>query len=106
MSTVKATDPEEEKWHGSVNVSATATRGNTVGESATVLADASRRWEKDRLTLSGGYYFAQSGTSHDNKTKNEDRIALGAQYDHFWVTKVYSYLNGKYERDGINNQTE
>ncbi|MBR0196816.1 MAG: DUF481 domain-containing protein [Kiritimatiellae bacterium] len=102
MSTVKATDPEEEKWHGSVNVSATATRGNTVGESATVLADASRRWEKDRLTLSGGYYFAQSGDSKQTKQKTVSRFEAQAQEDHFWTGKgFYTYINGKYEFDRI-----
>ena len=100
---VKAINPEEEAWHGSVGFSGTAARGNTVSEKATVLADLSRRWEKDRLTANFGYYFAQNGTSRYNKEKTEDRIDLGSQFDHFWVTKVYSYVNGRYERDGINN---
>jgi len=103
MGKVKAVNPEEEKWHGSVNLSATAARGNTVSEKVTFLADVARRWEKDRLTGNFGYYFAQSGTDHDNKTKNEDRVAVELQEDHFWATKVYTYVNGKFERDGINN---
>jgi len=102
MGKVKAVNPEVEKWHGSVNLSATAARGNTVSEKVTFLADVARRWEHDRFTGNFGYYFAQSGTDHDNKVKNEDRIALGLQEDHFWTTKVYSYVNGKFERDGIN----
>ena len=103
MGKVKAVNPEVEKWHGSANLSATAARGNTVSEKVTLLADVARRWEKDRFTGDFGYYFAQSGVDHDSKEKTEDRIALGAQYDHFWANKVYSYLNGKYERDGIND---
>ena len=102
MGNVKAVNPEVEKWHGSANLSATAARGNTISEKVTFLADVNRRWEKDRLTGNFGYYFAQSGTDHDNKTKNEDRIALELQEDHFWATKVYTYINGKFERDGIN----
>ena len=100
---VKAVNPEEEAWHGSLGFSGTAARGNTVSEKATVLADVNRRWEKDRLTANFGYYFAQNGTSRYNKEKTEDRIDLGSQFDHFWATKVYSYVNGRYERDGINN---
>ena len=100
---VKAVNPEEEAWHGSVGFSGTAARGNTVSEKATVLADLNRRWEKDRLTANFGYYFAQNGTSRYNKEKTEDRIDLGSQFDHFWATKVYSYVNGRYERDGIND---
>ena len=103
MGNVKAVNPEAQDWHGSANLSATAARGNTVSEKVTFLADIAKRWESDRLTGDFGYYFAQSGTSHDDKEKTENRVALGAQYDHFWVTKVYSYLNGKYERDGIND---
>ena len=103
MGDVKAVNPEEETWHGSVGLSGTATRGNTVGEKATALADVNRRWEKNRLAANFGYYFAQNGTSRYNKEKTEDRIELGAQDDYFWATKVYSYVNGKYERDGINN---
>lgn len=103
MGDVKAVNPEEETWHGSVGLSGTATRGNTVGEKATALADVNRRWEKNRLAANFGYYFAQNGTSRYNKEKTEDRIELGAQDDYFWATKAYSYVNGKYERDGINN---
>lgn len=103
MKNVKAVNPEEEAWHGSLNASGAMARGNTRGEKVAVLADANRRWEKDRFTSNFGYYFEQTGTDRDNKKKTDDRIELGAQFDHFWVTKVYSYVNGKYERDGINN---
>lgn len=103
MGDVKAVNPEEEAWHGSVGFSGTAARGNTVSEKVALIADANRRWEKDRVTANFGYYFAQSGKDRDTKEKTEDRIELAAQEDHFWATKVYSYVNGKYERDGIND---
>ena len=103
MKTVKAVNPEVEKWHGSLNFSGAVARGNTRGEKVAVAADAARRWEKDRFTSNFGYFFEQNGTDRYNKKKTEDRIELAAQYDHFWVTKVYSYVNGKYERDGIND---
>jgi putative salt-induced outer membrane protein YdiY len=99
---IKAVNPEIEKWHGSVNASATAARGNTVSESATILADINRRWEKDRFLANFGYYYSQSGTTKENKEKTVDRVEVFAQEDHFWANKVYSYLNVKYERDGIN----
>lgn len=100
--TVKATDPEVEKWHGSINLSGSVTRGNTVSESATVEADVNRRWEKDRFTANGGYYFAQSGDSKQSKSKNTSRFEAQAQEDHFWTgEKFYTYVNGKYEVDRI-----
>ncbi len=100
--TAKAIDPEAEKWHGSVNFSGSVTRGNTVGESATVEADVNRRWEKDRFTANGGYYFAQSGDSKQSKDKTTSRLEIQAQEDHFWTGEsFYSYVNGKYEFDRI-----
>lgn len=98
---IKAIDPEEEKWHGSVNLQAAMARGNTVSESATLLADANRRWEYDRFTSNLGYYFAQSGDSKATKQKTASRFELAAQEDHFWSKKFYSYVNGKYEFDRI-----
>lgn len=103
MANVKAVNPEVETWHGSVNLSAAAARGNTASENVSLLADLSRRWEKDRFVANGGYYFAQNGRGQENKQKTEDRIELFAQEDHFWVGKFYSLINGKYERDGIND---
>ena len=103
MANVKAVNPEPEAWHGNVNLSVSAARGNTVSENVSLIADVARRWEHDRFTADGGYYFAQSGKGRENKEKTEDRIELGSQWDHFWVGKLYSYLNGRYERDGINN---
>ena len=50
MKQVKAVVPKKESWHGSVNLSASAARGNTVSETVTLMADAARRWENDRFT--------------------------------------------------------
>ena len=101
MGNVKAIDPEEQRWHGSINLSASAARGNSVSESATILADVSRRWENDRFTAAAGYYFAQSGDSKQTKRKSASRFEVQGQEDHFWSTRFYSYVNGKYEFDRI-----
>lgn len=102
MTTVKAIDPEVEAWHGSLNGSASLTRGNTVGESASIVGDLSRRWEKDRLTANGGYYYGASGDSKQDKQKTTSRFELQAQEDHFITGEsFYAYGNGKYEFDRI-----
>lgn len=102
MTRVKAIDPEIQSWHGSVNFTGTATRGNTVGESATVVADIAKRWDYDRLTADAGYFFAQSGDSKQSKQKTTSRFEAQAQEDHFWTGEgFYTYLNGKYEFDRI-----
>ena len=101
MANVKDIDPAPEGWHGSVNFSGTVTRGNTVGESASLTADVNRRWEKDRLTADAGYYYAASGDSKQDKQKTTSRFEAQAQEDHFWSQKFYTYVNGKYETDRI-----
>lgn len=102
MDKVKAIDPAPEAWHGSINLSASMARGNTVSESATLLADASRRWEWNRLTTGLGYYFAQSGDSKDSKQKTASRFEIQAQDDIFVAdSSLYLYGNGKYEFDKI-----
>ena len=103
MAKVKSVNPTPETWHGSVNLSATAARGNTVSEAVAVFADIARRWEKDRLTGSAAYNFAQSGDSKETKQKTSNRFELQAQEDHFWSSMIYSYINGKYEYDRIMN---
>ena len=101
MANVKDIDPTPEGWHGSVNFSGMVTRGNTVGESASLTADVNRRWEKDRLTADAGYYYAASGDSKQDKQKTTSRFEAQAQEDHFWTQKFYTYVNGKYETDRI-----
>jgi len=99
MDNVKAIDPAEETWHGSINVAFQSDRGNTYGHSATVLANVNRRWEKDRFRTDFGYYYGDTGTSRDTREKNKDNWELESQHDHFWLTKVYSYENARYVRD-------
>lgn len=101
MGTVKAVEPKKETWHGSVNLSAGASRGNSVSESVALLANASRRWEKDRFNASAAYNFAQSGDSVETKQKTANRFELQAQEDHFWSSVLYNYVSGMYEYDDI-----
>ena len=68
-----------------------------------LFADIARRWEKDRLTGSAAYNFAQSGDSKEDKQKTSNRFEIQAQEDHFWTSMFYSYINGKYEYDRIMN---
>ena len=101
MSNVKEIDPVEETWHGSINVAYNATRGNTRENSATVLANINRRWEKDRVNADFGYYYAKSGTSGGGDVRTKDKWEVELKHDHFWLPKVYSYENLKWERDLI-----
>lgn len=104
MDNVAAIDPVEppaETWHGSVNLAYESTRGNSYKNSATLLANASRRWEKDRVNFNFGYYYSETGTSRENREKTTDRWEIEGQEDHFWSAAFYNYVNAKYERDDI-----
>ena len=101
MSNVKATDPNVETWHGAVNVAYQAARGNTYEDSASVIANVNRRWEKDRLNVDFGYYYGENGKSGEPNQKTTDRWEAEAKHDHFWWEKVYHYEDLRYDRDVI-----
>ena len=101
MAKVKATDPAAETWHGNVNVAFNAARGNTYGNSAAVVANVNRRWEKDRLNVDFGYYYAEDGKAGEPSDKTEDRWEVEAKHDHFWWRGLYNYEDLKWERDMI-----
>ncbi len=101
MSNVKDIDPEEEAWHGSINFAYNATRGNTRENSATVLANINRRWEKDRINGDLGYYYTKTGTAGGDDLRTKDKWDVELKHDHFWLQKVYSYEDLKWERDVI-----
>ena len=101
MSKVKELNPVAETWHGSVHVAYQSARGNTYENSATVLANVNRRWEKDRVNANFGYYYSETGPSKEAMEKSTDRWELEGQHDHFWVAKIYSYENARYEQDDI-----
>lgn len=101
MSNVKATDPNIEAWHGSVNVAYQAARGNTYEDTGSVIANVNRRWEKDRLNLDFGYYYGETGQAGGETQKTTDRWEIEAKHDHFWWEKVYHYENGRFDKDEI-----
>ena len=101
MSNVRDIDPAEETWHGSVNIAYNAARGNTRENTATVLANVNRRWEKDRINADFGYYYAKSGQTGGDDLRTKDKWEVELKHDHFWLEKVYSYEDAKWERDVI-----
>ena len=101
MGDVKEIDPAEEKWHGSIHGSFLASRGNTVENTWSLMADVNRRWENDRFKANFGYYFSEKGTASTEKEKSTDRWEAEAQHDHFWLPAFYTYENGRYDRDTI-----
>lgn len=101
MANVKALNPTAETWHGSVNVAYQSSRGNTYQNSATVLANLNRRWEKDRFNANFGYFYSETGPTKESMEKSTDRWELEGQHDHFWSALLYTYVNSKFEQDDI-----
>ena len=101
MANVKAIDPAAETWHGSVNFAYLSARGNTYNNTASLVADANRRWDEDRVKANFGYYYSESGASKQTKEKSTDRWEIEGQHDHFWKPAVYSYENARWEKDDI-----
>ncbi len=105
MTKIKNTDPVPETWHGSINVAYQAARGNTVENSASVIANVNRRWEKDRLNVDFGYYYSENGKVDGETQKTNDRWEFEVKHDHFWWEKVYHYEDVRWDRDMIQELT-
>ena len=97
----EAEEEPDNAWHGSINVNYLATRGNSYGETASVLFNINRRWEEDRVKGDLGYHYAKTGTSKEDRQTSANRLEAEGQHDHFWTEKVYSYENARYDRDLI-----
>jgi len=103
LEEVHAVNPEQSAWHGALNVALSATRGNTYGSAAAVNGNVTRRFKYDRVSADAAYDTSRSGSRKENCSKTSDRIVANAQHDHFWLSKLYTYENGKYEHDRMQN---
>lgn len=105
VTSIKTINPpavEPIKWKGSVSAGAILTRGNTQTDSINAAADAVRRSEDDRLTLSGLYTYGREKSDDGSRVTAENWRASG-KYDYFLNTKWYLYGTTKIERDHVAN---
>ena len=103
LNELNAVNPEESTWHGAANISLAAARGNSYGSSGAINGNISRRFKRDRVSADASYSTARSGKEKSKTSKTEDRIVANVQHDHFWLSKLYTYENGKYEHDRQQN---
>ena len=101
VAAVQPVPKAPETWHGSVNASFNAARGNTYDNTWGIIANLNRRWDKDRLNVDFGYHYSEKGQGDKDAQKSEDRWEIEAKHDHFWWEKVYSYEDLRYDRDMI-----
>ncbi len=90
------------KWTGDVSVGITSTHGNTKTEMISANANATKRTEKDRMTVNADY---AKGQQEDPVTKEtvtiEDWWRAKGKYDYFFSKKKYGYIDGRYEKDAV-----
>jgi len=90
------------KWTGNVTAGYTITRGNSETDTANVDVDVSRRGEQDRINLKGAYLYGRQedpGTGEDKTT--QDKWFASTKYDYFLNEKMYTFVNGRIERNKI-----
>ncbi|NQT19514.1 MAG: DUF481 domain-containing protein [Planctomycetes bacterium] len=90
------------KWTGSLSVGVIATRGNTKTLNANITGNAALRRDTDRITLGVSYFYGEhEDTATGNKTVTKDSWFATGKYDYFVARKLYTFVNGRYERDRI-----
>jgi len=90
------------RWTGDLSLGITSTHGNTRSESITGSANAKKRTEKDRTTLSADY--AKSKKTDDVTGQDEtveDWWRARGKYDYFFSKKMYGYIDTRYEKDAV-----
>lgn len=102
LDQVEKINPKKSQWTGSLVASGLVTAGNTQNQSLSINFDASRRTEKDRLSLGAGYLFSrQKDPDTGNKTTTADSWFALTKYDYFINEKLYAYGQARVERDRI-----
>src|SRR4051794_37312142 len=101
LAQVKRINPSEQLT-GSVVVGGLLTRGNSDTEQLSVSADAVRRTEADRITLTAGYFFGrQRDQSTGDKSTTTDNWFAGGKYDYFLDERLYAFGALRVEKDRI-----
>lgn len=90
------------KWTGGMSAGVTATRGNTKTLNASITGDAALRRDTDRITLGASYFYGQQeDTATGNNITTQDTWFVTGKYDYFVSKKLYTFVNGRYEKDRI-----
>jgi putative salt-induced outer membrane protein YdiY len=90
------------KWTGNLSAGLTSTHGNTKTETISASANMTKRTEKDRTQISADY---AKGEQEDKVTGVDETIEdwwrAKGKYDYFSSKKKYAYVDGRYEKDAV-----
>lgn len=90
------------KWTGDISIGITSTHGNTKTEMISANANATKRTERDRTTVSADYAKGEQEDPDTGETVTiEDWWRAKGKYDYFFSKKGYGYLDVRYEKDAV-----
>ncbi len=101
LSEIDALNPPklEVKWTGSATAGANLVRGNTRKDSASVVLDAVRRSEVDRISLRGEYAAAREEDSDGDRSTSQRLLTGSLKYDYFLSDRSYLLASAKADSD-------
>jgi len=90
------------RWTGDVSAGITSTHGNTKTEMISANANATKRTENDRTTVSADYARGEQEDPDTGETVTiENWWRAKGKYDYFFSKKGYGYLDVRYEKDAV-----
>ncbi len=90
------------KWTGDISIGITSTHGNTKTEMISANANATKRTERDRTTVSADYAKGEQEDPDTGETVTiEDWWRAKGKYDYFFSKKGYGYLDVRFEKDAV-----
>lgn len=93
---------EPPAWHGSVDLGASTSNGNSQVITAAASALAQKEWDDNRVTFKGNWAFAEQQDNATGQNSVTKRQWTGSgKYDRFWNEKTYWYASAKYDNDDI-----
>ncbi|MDY6903392.1 MAG: DUF481 domain-containing protein [Thermodesulfobacteriota bacterium] len=96
---MKLPSPDKKIVHnGNISAGGFQAHGNKSSTAWNASARLVSRYEKHRLGLEGKYNYGKSG----DEVTAADHLA-GAKYDYFLTKRLFSYIQGLYERDRVAN---
>ena len=86
-------------WKGAINLGASLSSGNTARRSVFSTAEASRRGENDRITLSGFWNYSDERVATGVRQISQRRTRGKGQYDYFLNDCSYLFASISAEND-------
>jgi putative salt-induced outer membrane protein YdiY len=102
ITDIAVINPPLPEWKGALSLNGLFTTGNSETEQLGFLANAAKRWPRDRLTFGAEYSYGRQKDPDTGEKSTTINYAMAlAKYDHFFTKKFYGYVNLKAEHDEV-----